>query len=93
MIAAQQLPPIFILPVRMFLIRKELSETRCPNSGYLDALANKYLTKEDSLQRLYDKETYHSFVLSKQRAWEKRIRDCLDSLHDFKATLVNQHPY
>lgn len=39
----------------------------------IDAIFKKVCTEKDSVNSLYDKETYHSLNQEKQAAWDKQI--------------------
>ena len=69
--------------------RKELSDfDKQPNWGIVDDLKLKYVYKEDSLQRAYDYETDHGYLLGNQQRWEEEVASQLDSLKDFEDPIV-----
>jgi hypothetical protein len=63
-------------------IRKELKElkTRPTNSEVLEII-NRFQDAKDDMQRNYDNDSYHSYVLKEQKKWEKKI-DSLLILHE-----------
>lgn len=64
--------------------RKEIIEKK--NSSFEDKekILNSYLLEEDDFQKKYDYETYHSYVYSKQKEFERRIDSLLLALENYK---------
>ena len=44
---------------------------------------------ENSMQQLYDNETYHGYVLNQQIFWQRKVDSLLNCLIDFKGTEIN----
>ena len=66
------------------LLRKEILEINGNISRKIIAdIDSKYDELETLLQRGYDTDTYHSYVLQEQRKWEDRIDSLLFSLQAF----------
>lgn len=67
------------------LIRREIL-----NKGYqsLDKIKARFLAQERKMQREYDYETNHSYVLKKQIEWEDRIDRKLKELERFSETII-----
>lgn len=64
--------------------RKEIIEKK--NSSFEDKekILNSNLVEEDDFQKKYDYETYHSYVYSKQKEFERRIDSLLLTLENYK---------
>ena len=71
------------------LFRKEISDSKNKlTESELNNKAEKYLEIEDGLQRSYDEESNHSLVFSEQKRWETFINSGLESLQDYKDSIV-----
>ena len=68
------------------LLRKAISELpkNIDNKTTIEELENKYNQEEQASQIKYDDETFHSYVLSKQKEWKKNVSKWLDSLKKFE---------
>ena len=64
--------------------RKEIIEKKISSFDERKEILNQNLTEEQNFQELYDYETYHSYVYSKQLEFEKRIDSLLLSLNKYK---------
>lgn len=71
------------------LLRKEICEKRnnITHNG-IENLNKKYYQLEDEMQYEYDEDTYHSYVLQKQKEWEEKVDSLLLSLKDFSNPVV-----
>lgn len=71
------------------LLRKETFEKRnkITHRG-IESLNKKYYRLEDEMQGEYDDETYHSYVLQKQKEWEEKVDSLILSLKDFSEPIV-----
>ena len=66
------------------LIRKAVFEYPGKISpSAIDDIVEAYNTQENDMQMQYDEESYHSYVLSEQKRWEKLIDNYLSSLIKF----------
>lgn len=70
------------------MLRKKLSGFSSGNTNSVEDIIEIYKEKEDSLQHLYDKKTYHGSVMNEQVKWQNKIDSCLNQLSDFKETSV-----
>jgi len=71
------------------LLRAEVNSVDGKLSRQQIKLMNKrYTALENELQRRYDHDTYHSYVLSEQKKWEARIDTDLLSLENFSGTVT-----
>lgn len=71
------------------LLRKEISEQRGTLSSFvISELLKKYTQEENAMQIQYDDETFHSYVLEKQKDWENDIDSKLKLLENFRNTVV-----
>jgi hypothetical protein len=61
-------------------LRKKFSEV---NQIDANNLLEEYKAKEDSLQLQYDTETYHSYLIGKQLAWQIKIDSLLNTLEKY----------
>lgn len=64
--------------------RKEIIEKKISSFDERKEILNQNLIEEQNFQELYDYETYHSYVYSKQREFEKRIDSLLLTLNKYK---------
>jgi len=64
------------------LLRKDISELpkNADNKETIKELENKYNQEEQEFQAKYDDETFHSYVLFKQKEWESNVSKWIDSL-------------
>jgi hypothetical protein len=71
------------------LLRKEIFEkgNKITRKG-IKNLNKKYYRLEDAMQDNYDEDTYHSYVLQKQKGWEEKVDNLLLSLEDFSNPIV-----
>ena len=76
---------LHITEIHARLIRKEFIE-----KGYNSTEGKKdyFFKLEGDMQREYDKETNHSYVLKKQIEWEDRIDRKLKELESFSETII-----
>ncbi|MFT6984128.1 MAG: hypothetical protein ACJAUD_002908 [Crocinitomicaceae bacterium] len=72
------------------LIRKDLSNSKTlPSSSEINKIEKHYKILEKKMQRRYDHESYHGYILQEQQRWERNI-DSLLSLHsNYSQTKVN----
>lgn len=64
--------------------RKEIIEKKNINFEDKEKILNSNLVEEDDFQKKYDYETYHSYVYSKQKEFERRIDSLLLTLKNYK---------
>lgn len=63
------------------LIRRDLSKrNNKPTRSEISELIKSYQLEERKMQKKYDEDSYHSYILSQQKKWEKKI-DSLLVLH------------
>jgi len=62
-------------------IRKEISGNKNADA---DALLHDYRAEENNLQQQYDTETYHSYYMGKQLAWQHTIDSLLTTLKTYQ---------
>jgi len=66
------------------LLRREIKAFNGTVTRHIiNGLNKKYIRFEDEMQKLYDEETYHSYIMQFQKKWEKSLDDELLSLYDF----------
>jgi len=71
------------------LFRKEATEyTEDITSSQINFWERKYNRLENEMQMQYDDESDHSYVLSEQIRWEKKIDSCLNSLSKYGDSLI-----
>jgi hypothetical protein len=71
------------------LIRKELSlHKKMPSRETVDDIIYKHKNLLAQMQFQYDNESYHSYILKKQKLWEKRIDSLLSVEHNFRTTAI-----
>lgn len=68
------------------LFRKEIADLKGVVS--IKELKNKYLRLENQWQRNYDDDSYHSYVLGKQLAWQKKVDSCLLATKKYEDPIV-----
>lgn len=72
-------------------LRKDLSKLdRSASRAEIDQIIAAALEAQRAMQHDYDDETYHGYVLGKQRAWQTRIDGLLTSLEDYSNPLINR---
>ena len=71
-------------------LRKELmtSGIKITRSRLAD-LDKKYYELENELQRQYDEDSYHSYVLQEQKKWERKVDSMLQSLQSFSNPVIH----
>ena len=70
-------------------IRKQLSEMKkVPTTAEVRRIVDAQKNAERTMQIDYDYETYHSYVLKKQKAWQGKIDSLLSSRLTFDQTIV-----
>jgi hypothetical protein len=73
-------------------IRSEISNFQGRlSAAHLDDIFEKYNLTEQLMQRTYDDESYHSYVLAQQKKWEHNIDSLLLSLEKFSSPTVTFH--
>lgn len=71
------------------LLRREIFESRNEiTHKAIETLNRKYYRLEDEMQTEYDEDSYHSYVLQKQKEWEEKVDSLLLSLKDFSDPVV-----
>ena len=70
--------------------RKEIIEKNIINFEDKERVLIKNLVDEDIFQKKYDYETYHSYVFSKQKEFERKIDSLLDNLDIYKNPKLNK---
>lgn len=71
------------------LRKKITSINHKTDKATLKRLIKKYRKKESRMQLLYDDETYHGYILGKQREWQNQIDSCLNNLETFSKPIIN----
>ena len=69
-------------------MRNKISESQSKEAIDLSQYLSTFLQKEDSMQRAYDTETYHGYVLNRQKMWQKTVDNYLLSLEKFSNPVV-----
>ena len=69
-------------------MRQEISTSRKSRLLDISKVLSTFQVKEDSMQRAYDVQTYHGYLLNKQKYWQKTIDSCLFSLEKFSDAVV-----
>ena len=69
-------------------MRNKISESQSKEPIDLSQYLSTFLQKEDSMQRAYDTETYHGYVLNRQKMWQKTVDNYLLSLEKFSNPVV-----
>jgi hypothetical protein len=69
--------------------RKEIIENKISSFEKRKEILNINLIEEQRFQELYDYETYHSYIYSKQREYEKKIDSLLLTLNVYKNQKLN----
>lgn len=59
------------------------------NKTAIKELINNYKNKELEMQYQYDDETYHGYILGKQRLWQHQIDSLLNDLEAFSTPIIN----
>ena len=71
------------------LIRSQLAAlNQMPTVNQVERIVNTQRTSEYIMQKEYDNDTYHSYVLKKQKAWQGKIDSLLSSHQKFAQTAV-----
>lgn len=71
------------------LARREISNTNdMPSSTELEKILQEHKELENQLQKQYDNESYHSYILKKQKEWEVKIDSLLLTVSSFKDTKI-----
>lgn len=70
------------------LLRQTIASSK--NKINLSELETKYLEIENQMQKQYDYETYHSYVLGEQNRWQAYIDSCLESLKDYESPIIEK---
>lgn len=71
------------------LLRQEISKNLVTSrEKELSLYARNFVTKEDSMQRVYDYDTHHGYRLGIQRKWQHRIDSILNRLAEFEDPVI-----
>ena len=70
------------------LMRQEILMHAGNKTFDLSECLTTYQQQEDSMQREYDSDTYHGFLLSKQKLWQINIDSSLLAMKNFSNTIV-----
>jgi len=71
------------------LFRKEIkAASKSVPDDTIEIIKTRFRKYDDSLQFAYDDQTYHSYVLGKQKAWERTIDSCLKSLSEYENPVI-----
>ncbi|MEO8403586.1 MAG: hypothetical protein ABI480_03290 [Chitinophagaceae bacterium] len=70
------------------LFRQEISLVNAIGHEMITKLSDKYELVEDELQKQYDEDSYHGYVLQQQKKWEKDIDQNLLSLNKYADPIV-----
>ena len=65
-------------------IKKKISNLKNPTKKKIFSIIKEYKVNEKKFQKRYDYETFHSYVYSQQKKYEKIIDSCLNSLATYK---------
>ena len=65
-------------------IKKRISVIKNPSKGVIEKIIIKAKSEEKILQKAYDKDTFHSYILKEQKKYEKNIDSLLYLLNKFK---------
>jgi hypothetical protein len=78
-----------ITEVAARLARQELNGLeKIPTKKELNELLDAHLEAENEMQRLYDEETYHGYVLKNQKAWQTKVDSLLYLAREFQSTKI-----
>ena len=64
--------------------KSEISQLNISNKKSVSSIIDRVRQQERSYQSEYDKDTYHSYILSKQKEYEREIDSLLSLFSDFK---------
>ena len=73
------------------MARKELSQLKEMNSQKVKSVIRMMREAERAYQRLYDKDTFHSYVYGEQKRYEREIDSMLVLLSKFEYPKVKYH--
>ena len=71
------------------LLRKEIISDKYFDENKLNLLEKNIFITEDSIQQLYDNESYHGYVLNKQLYWQNKVDSLLNSLIKYREPEIN----
>lgn len=71
------------------LIREKINTTEDQDPDIIKEHINALKEKERRMQRQYDDETYHGYVLSKQREWQHKIDHKLYQLNNYENPFIH----
>ncbi len=73
------------------IAKKRLSTIENYTTENVDLLIEKIKKEEQKYQKAYDYDTFHSYVLSEQKRYEKEIDSLLETLHEYKLPKIQIH--
>ncbi|WP_104734731.1 hypothetical protein [Hanstruepera ponticola] len=73
------------------LIKSEISKYDTLNIKKVKNIINTFKNKENDFQKKYDYDTFHSYVLSEQKKYERTVDSLLLLLSNFKTPKINIH--
>lgn len=71
-------------------IRREISNLPVKDEAKIEAILKKYKGEENNYQILYDKETFHSYVMQKQIKYQKEVDSLLYLLKKFEQPKIKK---
>jgi len=72
-------------------IKAKLVTLQRPTEKEIQAVISQTIAAENRYQMKYDYDTFHSYVLSEQKRYEREIDSLLDELSDFKKPKIKLH--
>ena len=72
-------------------MRKEVSEISSSSKDQIRSIVKSFKKKEREFQKQYEYDTFHSYVYSEQKQYERRIDSLLSLLTDFKKLTITFH--
>ncbi len=69
--------------------REALSRgTEAPTNDALMAILNFNRQLENDMQRRYDEESYHGYIMKQQKQWEKEVDSLLNLLAEYESSII-----
>lgn len=65
-------------------IKERISELNNPSKEKLETIIEEVVIEEARFQKAYDYDTFHSYVLSEQKRYEREIDSILNTLNNYK---------
>lgn len=70
------------------LLREKITKFAPTNNAQIIEDSDKMIEQERAMQYQYDDETYHGYVLGKQKEWQNKIDSCLKSLEKYSNPII-----